>query len=116
MPPANGNLLLINPPHMRSYCYSCSRWFNTAAGALNHARNAQTHNDEWCERCERLFVSASALDQHLANLSQHHICEHCDDDLNSASDLDDHIAEQHRPRIQRRAQHRGRGVVQQVLQ
>ena len=99
MSPANGNQLLIDYGDQAFYCYSCDRWFNTALGALSHAGTAQTHVGEWWERCQWLFVSATARGQHCAMSSQHHICEDCDKDFDSAVDLHNHIADHHLPPV-----------------
>lgn len=89
------NQLTIDEREGYFFCSPCNRYFRSQHGALQRARTATVHQDEWCDRCEWLFVSPAALDSHLANSRLHLVCEHCDEDVGDADDLDNHVATEH---------------------
>ena len=92
---ARDNQLSINNETRTFFCRPCDRYFNTVDGALNHCRNAQTHDGEWCELCEWLFVSEAACQTHFNNSSRHNFCDQCNLDLNTYRELEDHDADNH---------------------
>ena len=108
------NQVLIDHNSSQFYCYPCSRYFSTANGALSHCRTAAVHEDEWCERCERLFIDEAALDSHLASSSQHHIRVECVEDFYTVDDLNDHNASYHAPSRTHRRSSRRNNTVQMV--
>ena len=112
---ANVNQVLIDDDTEQFYCRPCERWFNTGHGALSHCRSASRHRDEWCETCQWLFVSPGALNDHLANSSNHHFCESCNEDFDGSSELSDHNADVHHQRPDNRRRYYGNNSVQQVL-
>ena len=90
------NLLVINHNNQEYTCNPCnSRGFNSANGALSHARDAGVHQGEWCKRCEWLFVSPAARDAHAANSSKHNICNRCSRDVSSFQRLETHKSDVH---------------------
>ncbi len=89
------NQLYIDNDDGTGVCLACDRNFNTVNGALNHCRNAQTHEGEWCERCEWLFVSEAAHQTHVNASSRHNACETCDLDFNTHQELVTHDTEIH---------------------
>lgn len=89
------NQLYVNPETSSFVCRSCVRGFNTNQGAIQHCRHARTHQGEWCERCEWLFVTNQALSSHLCHSSRHNVCDNCHLDFNAAGDLKDHGVEVH---------------------
>ncbi|KIW65208.1 hypothetical protein PV04_07487 [Phialophora macrospora] len=92
---ANFNQLSINHVTQIYFCPSCDRSFDSHNGALNHCGHAQTHLGEWCERCERLFVSPAARHAHITSSPHHHLCSLCDLDYRTAKDLEDHEFDVH---------------------
>lgn len=76
--------------------HACTnRQFDTEAALLQHCRNAYCHNGEWCERCEWLFVSPAAREQHLRDSSNHWICSKCGDDELEEANLRSHLKSKH---------------------
>jgi hypothetical protein len=92
---ANSNQLYINHGTQTYICRSCDRRFSTENGALNHCQHAQTHQGEWCGRCQRLFVSPAARHSHVSSSSYHHLCDPCDLDYSTAKGLEDHDVDIH---------------------
>ena len=90
------NLLVIDHERDEYICNSCNgREFRTASGALNHCRTTRVHEDEFCSRCERLFISSQALSDHIDNSCNHNVCDRCDIDALTFSDLQNHKAAVH---------------------
>jgi len=51
----------------------------------------------YCTRCQRLFCSRSAKQQHVANSNSHHLCKSCphQPDFSSKPELDQHAETVH---------------------
>ena len=59
------NLILIDEYNAQFLCITCDeREFSSEESLLQHCRNAAYHKEEWCDRCEWLFVSATARAAH----------------------------------------------------
>ena len=77
-------------------CLPCNKLaFMSEDSLLQHCRSAGAHAAEWCERCKWLFVSSTALSDHLRDSSNHWICEFCDTDEAEEDDLVNHQAKKH---------------------
>ncbi|KIW23076.1 uncharacterized protein PV07_11305 [Cladophialophora immunda] len=76
-------------------CIPCDRQFVFINGLLNHCRNAEVHQGEWCERCQWLFVSPAARQAHVDNSPRHNICTPCDLDFSTAALLESHDVDVH---------------------
>ncbi|OAP63651.1 hypothetical protein AYL99_02878 [Fonsecaea erecta] len=76
-------------------CRACDRDFSSSHGALNHSRFAGVHEGEWCERCERLFVSPLARRAHIVDSPRHNICTPCGLDFETSGKLDSHDIDVH---------------------
>ena len=50
---------------------------------------------EYCLRCDRSFLDDSALAQHVADSSKHHVCHECPKDFASAHALSEHNRQKH---------------------
>ncbi|EXJ87114.1 hypothetical protein A1O3_04072 [Capronia epimyces CBS 606.96] len=92
---SRSNQVYINQDNGEFVCRPCDRSFSTLNGALNHCQNAAVHSGEWCNRCERLFVSPAACAAHQATSHRHNICQHCDLDFCISDDLEDHEVNVH---------------------
>ena len=49
----------------------------------------------FCDRCDRSFINDRALEQHVADSSDHHVCSECLKDLSSAHGLLQHAKQKH---------------------
>ena len=84
------NQIFVDDDYEIYECYSCNREFVNEQALLQHCRFAATHAGEWCERCERLFVSYSALKEHKDTSVAHNICISCTSDFTSFDALLEH--------------------------
>ena len=92
------NQAYMNDESSTYCCLSCDyRFFCSKRALLAHCRNALTHHDEYCDRCDWLFVSKEALDAHKKNSSLHHACFLCDSgrDFQDQARLSDHLEISH---------------------
>ena len=89
------NQLLLDDARKVYYCHPCQRHFRCRNGATNHASTAHVHRDEWCERCEWLFVREDALESHLNSSRLHQVCEVCSEDVGDYEELQEHIRANH---------------------
>lgn len=77
-------------------CTSCdNRHFPSAASLFQHCRSSKSHSDEWCERCQWLFVNYQARAAHTRSSDAHNICVFCGADLVHQAELTSHYAEAH---------------------
>lgn len=55
------------------------------------------HPELYCARCQRIFSSESAKQQHIASSGSHHVCKKCSKqpDFISESALDEHAVKLH---------------------
>ncbi|KAJ9604617.1 hypothetical protein H2200_010731 [Cladophialophora chaetospira] len=93
------NQVIISEDDGRYECRPCNRTFNSFNGLNNHCQKARVHSygDQWCERCEWLFVSPGARDSHTSNSSRHNLCpaSNCNLDFSEEEGLDEHMAADH---------------------
>lgn len=75
---ARKNQIIVDDDDEDYICISCDgRTFSSEAGLLQHCRTNSLHHEEWCERCERLFVSPFARTAHVRSSDLHAVCAFC---------------------------------------
>ena len=93
------NQVVISAPAGQYKCIPCDREFNSYNGLSNHCEKAAVHSygDQWCNRCDWLFVSETARRAHIESSSHHHLCPvaDCNCDFVEASGLVEHIVAVH---------------------
>lgn len=77
-------------------CVACGeREFESENSLLQHCRQAKAHAEEWCNRCEWMFVSESAREVHYRDSNRHWICSLCNIDESEEDDLISHQSAKH---------------------
>lgn len=93
MPRANQIIIRENINEFE--CIPCNRAFGSRNALLQHCQNSSSHRYEWCNRCDWLFVSNSARQEHFDHSMKHWICQFCEEDETSRSALIDHLEDVH---------------------
>ena len=77
------------------YCVAHSKRFDSDSAIHQHCRDV--HVGEWCERCNWLFISSSALESHIKHSTVHWVCyeEGCSNDYRDQLSLDKHQEDDH---------------------
>lgn len=76
-------------------CTPCDRDFSSERALYDHCANASVHHEQWCGRCQRLFISNTARESHKRNSQFHNLCQHCDLDFPGTDSLTEHMEEAH---------------------
>lgn len=91
-----GNQIYLDHEDDIFVCIPCNnRRFPSATGLFQHVRSSQLHRDEWCERCQWLFVSHLARAAHVRSSDVHHPCIFCGDDQVNEGELAFHLVNVH---------------------
>ena len=79
--------MILNEEDSIFTCTSCDgQAFISVTSLLQHCRSKR-HTDEWCERCQWLFVSSEARTDHVRKSDKHHQCEVCDEEFENQNNL-----------------------------
>ncbi|PIL25652.1 transcription factor [Ganoderma sinense ZZ0214-1] len=74
-------------------CDRCDRWFRTAQALEQHKDDSSMHHI--CYDCNKDFALNTALIQHFTQSPRHHYCRSCDEHFDDWDDLYDHYDEAH---------------------
>ncbi|KAH0829781.1 hypothetical protein AYO21_06737 [Fonsecaea monophora] len=90
------NQALIDVEGVEFVCISCDeREFDSEQALLQHCQAARCHQDEWCDRCQWLFISTQAHEQHTRDSQNHWVCSKCGTDEPEESSLRAHMETKH---------------------
>ncbi len=92
---ARQNQALISAEENEFVCMSCDEREFDSEDLLQHCRNARCHKSEWCERCQWLFISSKAYEQHIRDSHNHWVCSKCSVDEPEETDLRTHMGTKH---------------------
>ncbi|RPD70229.1 hypothetical protein L226DRAFT_539082 [Lentinus tigrinus ALCF2SS1-7] len=76
-----------------AHCERCDRWFKTAWALQQHKDDSGQHHV--CDACELDFASAPALAQHYAQSARHPYCQRCEELFDDWEDLYEHYGDAH---------------------
>lgn len=78
-------------------CKPCNRHFVDASALAQHMRDSSSHGGFYCKQCKRKFASLNALQSHLHNSSAHNTCYDCGPNykFETMADYRQHLSECH---------------------